>query len=375
MSTAAIGLSSLLPEAAARVLDYAALNQGLVALVSVGYAGEQGWAFRYALSFMNPALEVERFVWLDSLPQDAASTSNWQEGNFRLSTGPGDLVAVTNKAGRCLWFDMSTRKLALVEERPGAGVSPAWDEQGRYLALSTDLDPARRHLRCGGLVRGKANAGAVPEDWEALPAFGAELLDLGLHHPWVHQVVALGEGRWLVGIVTDGSVKSAYPSKSMPYRYVIVDGEGACVARVDHAAASRSKPINVYANIDEALFPAAYHPFYPMVRDRSRPRLLHKLLDQLLVFDLDGQLRGQIDFGQKGLSGMRKLELRAVTSSGHAVFSSSAHATLWSIELGELADIPGQLAEGLKVYRKAHKALGGGRVGLHLLDGVSTLMV
>ena len=375
MSVQAIRLRPIPPQAAARVLDVAAFGSGVVVCICVGYQGEHDWRFRYALAFSSPTLEIERFVWLDSLPHDGAMSSGWAEGNFRVATGPGSLLGVTNKTGRGLWLRAGPNTLELLAVHDAKGpqlpATPAWNDHGDWMGVAPRRSSAGNHVACSELIAAHADDD-LPTTWGPAAAFEPTLAASRLHHPWVHQVTSLPDGRWLVGISTDGSTKSAYPSKSIGFRYAIVDSDGREVGLVDHTAAATQAPVNVYENVGDAIFPSSYHPFYPMHFDAKHDRLLHKLRNQLVVFDRAGKWLGSVDFAAKGngLAGLKPFLLRAMLPSGHAVFVHEADRSLWSVELGPLDSLAARCKVELEKYRREIKGLGGTPLPIAELDGV-----
>ena len=370
MATTNLRLAPSLPDVAARLLEARAFGDGFLGLVSAGFSEGADRRFRHALVRWDAALVVRGVLWLASLPSTADSP--WKEGNARLSIADDRLVSVTTKCGRGLWVDLETREVVARFDAEGdAAVAPAgpgiWarDGQGTTLGVLGTTERGRRSVMCRQLVTADLTAlDRAPASWSPVSGYDAEAVAPGLHCPWIHHVEALGDARWLVGVCTDGSMRSAYPSKSMPFGYAVVDAQGAVVARLDHAAASEQRAVDVHADVGEPLFPDDLHPFYRPVVDKARGRIVHKLLDQLLCFDLQGRLVEQVDFKEKGLSGLRKFQLQAVSHDGHALFSRTEHAAVWSVGLGEGAGLRSELVAGLKAYRKEHKALGGGRLSV-----------
>jgi hypothetical protein len=328
--------------------------------------------FRHVLVELDGALAGRGCLALTSLPSTADSP--WTEGNVRLSIAQDRIASVSTKTGRGLWLDLQEREVLTRYDAAGqtppapAGTPGLWasDAEGRILGVLGATEAGRRFVSCRQLVAADTGEDlATPTDWEVLSEYRSPCANL--HHPWIHHIESLGGSRWLVAVSTDGSVRSAYPSKSMPFAYAVVDASGAQVGQLDHAAASAQRPVNVYADVGSPLFPSDLHPFYRPVVDLQRQRVWHKLLDQLLCFDCDGNLVEQVDFKEKGLSGLRKFELQAVSREGVALFRHAEHSTLWSTPLVHGPDLRKELVAGLKAYRKEHKALGGGRLSVGVL--------
>jgi len=119
---------------------------------------------------------------------------------------------------------------------------------------------------------------------------------------------------------------------------------------------SADRSLHVYNNVGDALFPSTRHPFYP-IRYSPAVGLVHKLLPALLFFNQKGSVTQHLDLSQRGLTGLKKFELRGVSDSGIGVFIKTADNAVFTVDLSDPDSRAKNLSAGLKGYRKALKTV------------------
>ncbi|TMN94211.1 hypothetical protein [Pseudoalteromonas sp. S558] len=389
-----------MPEYEGKQLNCASLcatNDGYIALTGKHVKSQGASQWFYSLLCMDLEFCFQKFI---DVGEIVDSGSQWLEAGLELLTGNSqDVFGIINQGGRGLWVDITAGTVVasnlkpLDMERIQPSLLSTFPGGRRSLGVMPRLEQLSYHIVNYHLVISEQEA-FPPSQWNTMKCesfdwgigdgtesdFGSvDCSEIGksrIFNPRVVQILALGCDRWLLSIVTSGNSKAAYPNKGMGYRYSIIDSTGAEIAVLDHKEASEKLPVNVYEKADYTHFPNAEYPFYKVYHDIKYSRIIHKLLNQIIFFDLNGRLMGVINFANKGLTGMRRLKLLAVSPTGEMIFRREQEKLMWSVELSDcLKETEANLIAGLKEYRKKVKDMSNSSLNVPSLGEVNHLSI